>query len=147
MTADVKPGETAAIATRKGPLVNGHVGSLSPSTSGDTRTVDIALDAVPEGASAGLEVDGTIDIEKIDSVLHVGRPVHGVQNTGIPLFKIVNNGAEAVRIYVKLGRASVNTVEVLAGLEEGDRVILSDMSKFENADRIHLTDEKHLLKH
>jgi HlyD family secretion protein len=76
--------------------------------------VDIALGIVPEGASAGLEVDGTIDIEKVDSVLHVGRPVHGTQNTGIPLFKIVNNGAEAVRIYVKLGRASVNTVEVLA---------------------------------
>jgi beta-lactamase regulating signal transducer with metallopeptidase domain len=147
MTADVKPGESAAIATRKGPLASGHVGSISPSTSGDTRTVDIALDAVPEGASAGLEVDGTIDIEKIDNVLHVGRPVHGVQNTEIPLFKILNNGAEAVRIYVKLGRASVNTIEVLAGLKEGDRVILSDMSPFETADRVHLSDEKHLLKH
>jgi beta-lactamase regulating signal transducer with metallopeptidase domain len=147
MTADVKPGENAAIATRKGPLANGHVSSISPSTSGDTRTVDIALDAVPEGASSGLEVDGTIDIEEIDSVLQVGRPVHGAQNTGIPIFKIMNNGAEAVRIYVKLGRASVSTVEVLAGLKEGDRVILSDMSQFENADRIHLTDEKHVLKH
>jgi beta-lactamase regulating signal transducer with metallopeptidase domain len=147
MTADVKPGENAAIATRKGPLANGHVSSISPSTSGDTRTVDIALGTAPEGASAGLEVDGTIDIEKIDGVLQVGRPVHGAQNTGIPLFKIVNNSAEAVRIYVKLGRASVNTVEVLAGLKEGDRVILSDMSQFENADRIHLTDEKHVLKH
>jgi hypothetical protein len=147
MTADVKPGENAAIATRKGPLANGHVSSISPSTSGDTRTVDIALDGVPEGASAGLEVDGTIDIEKIDNVLHVGRPVHGVQNTEIPLFKILNNGAEAVRIYVKLGRASVNTIEVLAGLKEGDRVILSDMSPFETADRVHLSDEKHLLKH
>jgi HlyD family secretion protein len=97
--------------------------------------------------SDNLEVDGTIDIEEIDSVLQVGRPVHGAQNSGIPLFKIVNNGPEAVRIYVKLGRASVNTVEVLAGLKEGDRVILSDMSQFENADRIQLTDEKHVLKH
>jgi len=146
MTADVKPGQNAAIATRKGPLANGHVSSISPSTSGDTRTVDIVLDVEPEGANAGLEVDGTIDIEKIDSVLQVGRPVHGTQNTGIPLFKIDNSGADAVRVYVKLGRASVNTVEVLAGLKEGDRVILSDMSQFEKADRIHLTDEKHVPK-
>jgi multidrug efflux pump subunit AcrA (membrane-fusion protein) len=146
MTADVKPGQNAAIATRKGPLASGHVSSISPSTAGDTRTVDIALDAVPEGASAGLEVDGTIDIEKIDSVLQVGRPANGAQNTGIPLFKIVNNGADAVRVYVKLGRVSVNTVEVLAGLKEGDRIILSDMSQFEKADRIHLTDEQHVRK-
>ncbi|HUC53602.1 MAG TPA: M56 family metallopeptidase [Candidatus Cybelea sp.] len=144
LTADVKPGQNAAVATRKGSLANGHVSSISPSTSDDTRTVDIALDAVPEGTAAGLEVDGTIDIEKIDSVLQVGRPVHGAENTGIPLFKIVNNGADAVRIYVKLGRASVNTIEVLAGLEEGDRIILSDMSQFKNADRIHLTREQHV---
>jgi beta-lactamase regulating signal transducer with metallopeptidase domain len=146
MTADVKLGQNAAIATRKGPLANGHVSSISRSTSGDTRTVDIALDAVPEGASAGLEVDGTIDIEKIESVLQVGRPAQGAQNTRIPIFKIVSNGADAVRVYVKLGRASVNTVEVLAGLREGDSVILSDMSQFENADRIHLTDEQHVRK-
>jgi HlyD family secretion protein len=145
-TADVKPGQNAAIATQKGPLARGHVSSISPSTSGDTRTVDIALDAVPDGASVGLEVEGTIDIEKIDSVLQVGRPAHGAQNTGIPLFKIVNNGADAVRVYVKLGRSSVNTVEVLAGLKEGDRVILSDMSQFENAERIRLTDEQHVRK-
>jgi beta-lactamase regulating signal transducer with metallopeptidase domain len=145
-TADVKPGQNASIATQKGPLAHGHVSSISPSTSGDTRTVDIALDSVPEGASAGLEVDGTIDIEKIDSVLQVGRPAHGAQNTGIPLFKIVNNGADAVRVYVKLGRTSVNTVEVLAGLKEGDKVILSDMSSVENAERIHLTDGQHVRK-
>jgi hypothetical protein len=146
MAADLKPGQNAAIATRKGPLANGHVSSISPSTSGDTRTVDIVLDVEPEGANAGLEVDGTIDIEKIDSVLQVGRPVHGAQNTRIPLFKIVNNGADAVRVYVKLGRVSVNTVEVLDGLKEDDRIILSDMSQFENADRIHLTDEQHVRK-
>jgi hypothetical protein len=101
---------------------------------------------MPEEANVGLEVDGTIDIEKIDSVLQVGRPVHGTHNTGIPLFKIDSNGADAVRVYVELGRASVTTVEVLAGLKEGDRVILSDMSQFEKADRVHLTDEKHVRK-
>jgi beta-lactamase regulating signal transducer with metallopeptidase domain len=146
MTADVKPGQNAAVATRKGPLAHGHVSSISPSTSADTRSVDIALDAVPEGAGEGLEIDGTIDIEKIDSVLQVGRPVHGAQNAEIPLFKIVNNGADAVRVSVKLGRSSVNTIEVLAGLKEGDRIILSDMSQFEKADRIHLTDEQHVHK-
>jgi HlyD family secretion protein len=108
--------------------------------------VNIALDTVPEGTVVGLEVDGTIDIEKIDSVLQVGRPARGAQNTEIPLFKIVNSGADAVRVYVKLGRASVNTVEVLAGLKEGDKVILSDMSSVENAERIHLTDEQHVRK-
>ena len=146
MTADVKPGQNAAIATRKGPLAHGHVSSISPSTSGDTRTVDIALDSVPGGASAGLEIEGTIDIEKIDSVLQVGRPVHGAQNAEIPLFKIINNGADAERVSVKFGRSSVNTIEVLAGLKEGDRIILSDMSQFEKADRIHLTDDQHVRK-
>jgi hypothetical protein len=145
MTVEVRPNQNASIGTRKGPLANGHVSSISPSTSGDTRTVEIALDAVPEGARAGLEVDGTIDIEKIDSVLQVARPVHATANSTVSLFKIVSEGKEAVRVKVKLGRSSVNTIEVLDGLQVGDKVILSDMSSYENADRIRLTDEKHLL--
>ena len=159
MTADVKPGQNATIATcgtaessfytivcdqRKGPVANGHVIRVGSYISSDARTVEIALDTVPEQVS--LEIEATIDIEKIDSVLQVGRPVHGAQNAEIPLFKIVNNGADAVRVSVKLGRASVNTIEVLTGLKEGDRIILSDMSQFESADRIHLTDEQHVLK-
>ena len=146
MTADVKPGQNAAIATRKGPLANGHVSSISPSTSGDTRTVDIALDAVPEGASAGLEVDGTIDIEKLENVVYVGRPVHATANSTASVFKIVDDGIEAVRVKVKLGRSSVTAIEVLDGLRVGDKVILSDMSQFGNADRIHLTDDQHVRK-
>jgi beta-lactamase regulating signal transducer with metallopeptidase domain len=144
MTVEVRPNQNASIGTRKGPLANGHVSSISPSTSGDTRTVEIALDAVPEGARAGLEVDGTIDIEKIDSVLQVARPVHATANSTVSLFKIVSEGKEAVRVKVKLGRSSVNTIEVLDGLQVGDKVILSDMSSYENVDRIRLTDEKHL---
>ena len=104
----------------------------------------LALDAVPEGASAGLEIDATIDIEKLENVLYVGRPVHGTANSTVSLFKIVNDGKEAVRVEVKLGRSSVNTIEVLDGLQVGDKVILSDMSSYDNANRIHLTDEKHL---
>jgi beta-lactamase regulating signal transducer with metallopeptidase domain len=145
MTADVKPGQNASIASRKGPLTNGHVSSINPSSSGDTRTVDIALDAVPEGASAGLEVDGTIDIEKLD-VVYVGRPVYAAANSTASVFKIVDDGLEAVRVKVKLGRSSVTAIEVLDGLRVGDKVILSDMSQFGNADRIHLTDDQHVRK-
>jgi beta-lactamase regulating signal transducer with metallopeptidase domain len=146
MTADMKPGQNAAIATRKGPLANGHVSSISLSTSGDTRTVGLALDAVPEGASAGLEIDATIDIEKLENVLYVGRPVHATANSTVSLFKIVDDGTDAVRLKVNLGRSSVNAIEVLDGLRIGDKVILSDMSSYDNADRIHLTDERHVRK-
>jgi beta-lactamase regulating signal transducer with metallopeptidase domain len=143
MTVDVRPGQNAAIASRQGPLASGHVSRTSPSQSNDALSVEIALDAVPDGASARLEIDATIDIEKLENVLNVGRPVHGAANSTISLFKIVNNGKEAVRVKVKLGRSSVNTIEVLDGLQVGDKVILSDMSTYDNADRIHISDEKH----
>jgi hypothetical protein len=143
MTVDVRPGQNAAIASRQGPLASGHVSRTSPSQSNDALSVEIALDAVPDGASAGLEIDATIDIEKLENVLNVGRPVHGAANSTISLFKIVNDGKEAVRVKVKLGRSSVNTIEVLDGLQVGDKVILSDMSTYDNADRIHISDEKH----
>lgn len=144
MTVDVRPNQNAAIATRKGPLANGHVSGISPSPSNDTRSVDVALDAVPPGVSAGLEIDATIDIEKLENVLYVGRPVHATANSTVSLFKIVNDGKEAARVEVKFGRSSVNTIEVLDGLQVGDKVILSDMSSYDHANRIRLTDEKHL---
>jgi len=144
MTVDVRPNQNAAIATRKGPLANGHVSGISPSPSNDTRSVDLALDAVPPGVSAGLEIDATIDIEKLENVLYVGRPVHATANSTVSLFKIVNDGKEAARVEVKFGRSSVNTIEVLDGLQVGDKVILSDMSSYDHANRIRLTDEKHL---
>jgi multidrug efflux pump subunit AcrA (membrane-fusion protein) len=143
MTVEVRPDQNATIATRRGPLANGHVTRTSPSPSNDNRSVDIALDAVPQRASAGLEIDATIDIEMLESVLYVGRPMHAAANSTVSLFKIVNDGTEAVRVKVKLGRSSVNAIEVLDGLQVGDKVILSDMSSYENADRIHLIDEKH----
>jgi beta-lactamase regulating signal transducer with metallopeptidase domain len=144
MTVDVRPSQNAAIASRKGPLANGHVTYISPSPSNDIRSVDIAFDAVPEGASASLEIYATIDIEKLDDVLNVGRPVHATANSTASLFKIDNDGTEAVRVKVKLGRSSVETIEVLEGLQVGDKVILSDMATYNNADHIHLTNEKHL---
>jgi len=147
MTVDVRPNQSAAIATRKGPLANGHVSSISPLPTSDTRIVDVALDAVPEGVTEGVEIDATIDIERLENVLYVGRPVHATANSTVSLFKIVNDGKEAVRVKVKLGRSSVNTIEILDGLQVGDKVILSDMSSYDNADRIHLTAEKHLSSH
>lgn len=138
MTAEVKPNQTATIDTRKG-LVKGHVTGINASSSDGTRTVYVSLDGpLPEGAGADLPIDATIDIEKLDNILYIGRPVHGAANTSVSLFKIVKDGAEAVRVNVKLGRSSVNAIEVLDGLKEGDKVILSDMSTYDNADRIHV---------
>jgi HlyD family secretion protein len=135
MMKEMRPNQNVTIDTRKG-LVKGHVLRIDAPASGTT-TTDIALDApLPEGVNAGLEVDATIDIEKLDNILYVGRPVHGTANSTVSLFKPVNDGTEAVRVGVKLGRASANAVEILDGLKEGDKVILSDMSPYDHADRI-----------
>jgi beta-lactamase regulating signal transducer with metallopeptidase domain len=119
--------------------MRGRVIGVSSSPSGDTRHVDIALDASRQiGFSVGLQVDATIDIEKLDNVLYIGRPVHAAANSTISLFKLAKDGTEAERVSVKFGRSSVNAIEVLDGLKEGDKIILSDMSTYDNADRIHL---------
>jgi beta-lactamase regulating signal transducer with metallopeptidase domain len=138
MTQDVRANQNATVDTKKG-LVKGHVSRLSSSTSHETRSVDIALDAaLPEGAGVDLQIDATIDIEKLDNILYVGRPVHATANSTASVFKLVKGGIEAVRVNVKLGRSSVQTIEVLDGLQEGDKVILSDMSTYDNADRIRI---------
>jgi hypothetical protein len=101
--------------------------------------VDVSLDGpLPQGVATDLTVDATIDIGKLDNILYVGRPVHATENSTVSLFKLVNDGAGAVRVKVKLGRTAVNTIEVLDGLKEGDKVILSDMSTYDNADRIRI---------
>ena len=137
-TADVKPNQNATIDTRKG-LVKGHVTGINASSSDGTRTIYVSLDGpLPEGAGTDLPVDATIDIEKLDNILYVGRPVHAAANSTISLFKLAKDGAEAARVNVKLGRSSVNAIEILDGLKEGDKIILSDMSTYDNADRIHI---------
>lgn len=148
MTVDVHPNESATIDTGGGKgLVKGHVIGLN-AANGDTRFVIFALDgALPGGFIVDARVDATIDIEKLDNVLNVGRPVHGAANTVVPLFRINADGKEATRVNVKLGRSSVNTIEILDGLKEGDKIILSDMSSVDNADRIRLTDDQHAVKH
>jgi beta-lactamase regulating signal transducer with metallopeptidase domain len=117
----------------------GHVSHISPLSSNGARSVDIALDTrLPDLIVADLQITGTIDIERLEDVLYVGRPIHGTPNTSISLFKIVSDGTEAVRANVKFGRGSVQTIEVLDGLKAGDQIILSDMSNWDNVDRIHL---------
>jgi HlyD family secretion protein len=135
---DVAPGQKASIDTRNG-IVGGHVSRIDPSVVNGTVTVDVTIDeTLPLGARPDLSVDGTIELENLKDVLFVGRPVHGQSDSTIGIFKLQGDGSEAVRVNVKLGRSSVNTIEVLQGLQVGDKVILSDMSAWDNFDRIRL---------
>lgn len=135
---DVVIGQKASIDTRNG-IVGGHVSRIDPSVVNGTVTVDVTIDeALPNGARPDLSVDGTITLENLTNVLYVGRPVHGQSDSTIGLFKIIDDGSEAVRVNVKLGRSSVNTIEILDGLKVGDKVILSDMSAWDAFDRIRL---------
>jgi HlyD family secretion protein len=135
---DVVPGQKASIDTRNG-IVGGHVSRIDPSVVNGTVTVDVTIDdPLPLGARPDLSVDGTVTLENLKDVLYVGRPVHGQAESTIGIFKIIDDGSEAVRINVKLGRSSVNTIEIVDGLKVGDKVILSDMSAWDNFDRIRL---------
>ena len=135
---DLVIGQEATIDTRNG-VVNGHVSRIDPSVQNGTVMVDVAIEGpLPQGARPDLSVDGTVEIENLSDVLFVGRPVHGSSQSTISLFKLTADGSEAVRANVKLGRSSVNTVEILQGLQVGDKVILSDMSQWDNYDRIRL---------
>ena len=135
---DVQLGQKASVDTHNG-VIAGHVVRIDPSVLEGTRTVDVKLDdALPPGAVPDLSVDGTITIERLSDVLYVGRPTMGQANSRTTLFKFVNGGKEAVRVPVRLGRASVSTIEVVAGLQSGDEVILSDMSRWDGFDRIKL---------
>jgi HlyD family secretion protein len=135
---DVVPLQKASIDTRNG-IVNGHVSRIDPSVINGTVTVDVTIDEpLPPGARPDLSVDGTITLENLRDVLFVGRPVHGQSDSTIGLFKIIDDGSDAVRVNVKLGRSSVNTIEILDGLKVGDKVILSDMSAWDAFDRIRL---------
>jgi HlyD family secretion protein len=135
---DVVIGQTATVDTRNG-IVTGHVSRVDPSVQNGTVTVDVQFEGLlPDGARPDLSVDGTVELENLKNVLYVGRPVHGASQSTISLFKLTPDGSEALRTNVKLGRSSVNTVEILDGLQVGDRVILSDMSQWDNYDRIRL---------
>ena len=135
---DIQIGQRAEIDTRHG-FIQGQVVRIDPSVQNGTRTVDVSLDGeLPRGAVPDLSVDGKIILEKLDDVVYVGRPAFGADQAVVMLFKKDADGAGATRVQVKLGRTSVNTVEVVEGLSVGDKVILSDMSAWDAFDRVRL---------
>ena len=135
---DIQIKQKAEIDTRNG-VVTGHVTRVDPAVEQGTVTVDVAFDeALPKGARPDLSVDGTIELEHLDNVVYVGRPAFGQENNTVGMFKLVNGSSEAVRAQVKLGKSSVNTIEILNGLQPGDRVILSDTSAWDAHERIRL---------
>jgi len=135
---DITIGQPATVDTRNG-ILKGQVSRIDPSVQNGTVTVDVLFTGpLPNGARPDLSVDGTIELENLKDVLYVGRPVHGQSDSTIGLFKLVEDGSEGLRVSVKLGKSSVNAVEILQGLRVGDRVILSDMSAWDAFDRVRL---------
>ena len=141
---DIAYGQPAVIDTRlagggSNGLIEGRVSRIDPSILNGTVTVDVALKGtLPPGARPDLSVDGTIQLAKLDDVVYVGRPVFGQQDATVQLFKLEPDGKYANKVKVQLGRSSVNTIEIKDGLKVGDQVILSDMSQYDNYDRIRL---------
>ena len=135
---DVQIGEPASIDTHNG-VIAGEVSRVDPAVQNGTVTVDVKLTGeLPKGARPDLSVDGTIDLEKLENVLYVGRPAFGQESSTISMFKLDPTGNGAARVQVKTGRASVNQIQIDSGLKEGDTVILSDMSRWDNTDRVRL---------
>jgi multidrug resistance efflux pump len=135
---DIALGQKTAIDTRNG-IVAGQVMRIDPGSQQGTVVVEVAITGeLPRGARADMSVDGTIEIERLPNVLYVGRPAYGSAESTVGLFKVSEDGSEATRVQVKLGRASVNTVEVMNGLAPGDSVIISDMSQWDNVSRVRL---------
>ena len=134
---DITFGQPASIDTHNG-VIDGTVMRIDPAVINGTVTVDVKLDSHAPGERPDLSVDGTIDLDRLANVEFVGRPAFGQENSTVSMFKLDPDGKGATRVTVKLGRSSVNAVEILGGLNEGDQVILSDMSRWDNVDRIRL---------
>jgi HlyD family secretion protein len=138
-TKDIRIGQFAEVDTRNG-IVKGTVGRIDPAAQGGTVGVDVILEgALPPGSRPDLSVDGTIQLERLDNVIYVGRPAFGQENSTVGLFKLNAEATEATRANVKLGRSSVNQIEIIEGLQPGDQVILSDMSAQDAFDRIRIS--------
>lgn len=134
---DIAHGQVAMIDTRNG-IVEGRVVRIDPAVQNGTVLVDVTLTGdLPRGARPDLSVDGTIELERLDDVIFVGRPAFGQEKSNVGIFKLTQD-SEAVRTTVQLGRSSVNTIEIISGLQPGDRVILSDMSQWDSNERIRL---------
>ncbi|MGH2779903.1 MAG: efflux RND transporter periplasmic adaptor subunit, partial [Thermoleophilaceae bacterium] len=135
---DVAIGQSAMIDTRNDTLP-GTVRRIDPNVQNGTVLVEVGLpDSLPEGLRPDLSVDGTIVIERLEDVLSVERPAFGQSESAVGVFKLVDGGNQAVRTTVQLGRGSVHRIEVVSGLEAGDRIILSDMSRWDDADRVEI---------
>lgn len=135
---DIQIGQPASIDTRNG-IVPGRVSRVDPAVQNGTVTVDVALEAaLPKGARPDLSVDGTIELDRLADVIYVGRPAFGQEQSQVGLFRLNEAGDEAVRVKARLGKSSVNTVQILEGLRPGDKVILSDMSAWDSFDRVRL---------
>ena len=135
---DIQIGQPAEVDTHNG-VIAGKVTRIDPAVQNGTVTVDVELvGALPQGARPDLSVDGTIDLDRLTDVLYVGRPAFGNENSTISLFRVSPDGKTATRVPVKVGRASVNSIQVLEGLQPGETVILSDMSRWDSADRVRL---------
>ncbi len=135
---DIQIGQNASIDTRNG-LIAGRVTRIDPSVQNGTVTVDVTLTGeLPRGARPDLSVDGTIELDRLAEVLHVGRPAFGQENSSVTVFKVEADGDHARRVPVKFGRSSVSQIEVREGLQAGDRIILSDMSPWDTVDRVRL---------
>ncbi|MGQ0703979.1 MAG: HlyD family secretion protein [Gemmatimonadales bacterium] len=135
---DVAIGQKASIDTRNG-IAPGHVSRIDPASSAGTVTVDVALEGTPPaGARSDLSVDGVIEIARLTNVLYTGRPAYGQTDATIGIFKLVDGGRYAQRVSARLGRTSVTSVEIKEGLSPGDVVILSDMSRWDNVDRVRI---------
>jgi HlyD family secretion protein len=135
---DIVIGQLASIDTRNG-LIPGRVARIDPAVQNGTVTVDVALEGeLPRGARPDLSVDGTIELERLTDILYVGRPAYGQEQSVNSLFRVEPDGVTCMSTKVTVGRTSVNTIEVKAGLKAGDQVILSDMSQFDAFDRVKL---------
>lgn len=135
---EILVGQRASIDTR-GDTIVGQVVRIDPAVRSGTITIDVALPAgLPASARPYLSVDGSVVIERLDDVIHMGRPTHGRTNSSVSLFKITPDGDYADRVEVQLGTGSVNEIQVKEGLAPGDIVILSDMSRWDGYDRVRL---------
>jgi HlyD family secretion protein len=135
---DILIGQSAKIDTRNG-IVDGRVSRKDPAAIAGSVSIDVAIDGpLPPGAVPDLSVDGTIQIERLNNILFTGRPAFGAASGRVGLFKLIDDGSTAIRVSVELGRTSVNTVEIISGLEPGDRVILSDMTQYAAVDRVRI---------
>lgn len=135
---DIQIGQRASIDTRNG-IVNGHVIRIDPASENGTVTVDVALDGrLPKGARPDLTVDGTVELERLNDILYVGRPASAQDQSTMSIFRLQPDGKSAVRVQVQFGRSSVNSIEILKGLRDNEKVIVSDTSAWDSHDRIRL---------